>query len=259
MSESTVTHMSKKEPWATVLAQDLYELPLSIWAQGGSTHSQPVPLGAAAPDTHVYLEAIVALHRELRHIRAGAEVDFSVKVISLQAQPLGHQCSASFGKGHLCLHPTVPWETGSALWEPGSVLQHNMASSNPRAASSVDGEHPRYPATRQPFSPPPTTDSPHRPCTLPSSSSSALAKSSLAPLPSFRRTWCLSPVMPELCSSPPWPGKEKGLVKGWPCLPPLRSSPGNISGSSQSARTNVSSTAGASGRGRQGKRQKGNG
>lgn len=164
MSESTVTHMSKKEPWATVLAQELYELPLSIWAQGGSTHSQPVPLGAAAPDTHVYLEAIVALHRELRHIRAGAEVDFSVKVISLQAQPLGHQCSASFGKGHLCLHPTVPWETGSALWERGSVPQHNMASSNPRAASSVDGEHPRYSATRQPFSPPPTTDSPHRPC-----------------------------------------------------------------------------------------------
>lgn len=98
MTQSTLTPMSKKQPWATVLAQDLYELPLSIWAQGGSTHSQPVPLGAATPDTHVYLEAIVALHRELRHIRAGPEVDFSIKVISLQAQPLGHHYSASFGK-----------------------------------------------------------------------------------------------------------------------------------------------------------------
>lgn len=35
----------------------------------------------------MYLEAVVALHRELCHIRAGTEVDFSVKVISLQAQP----------------------------------------------------------------------------------------------------------------------------------------------------------------------------
>lgn len=57
----------------------------------------------------------------------------------------------------------------------------------------------------------------------------------------------------------PQAGRKKGLVKGWPCLPPLRSSPGNTSGSSRSARTNVSSTAGAPGRGREGKRQEGNG
>lgn len=39
------------------------------------------------PDTHVYLEAVVTLHRELCHICAGTEVNFSIKVISLQAQP----------------------------------------------------------------------------------------------------------------------------------------------------------------------------
>lgn len=38
------------------------------------------------PDTHVYLEAVVALYCKLSHVRAGAEVDFSVEVISLQAQ-----------------------------------------------------------------------------------------------------------------------------------------------------------------------------
>lgn len=38
------------------------------------------------PDTHVYLEAVVALYCKLSHVRAGAEVDFSVDVISLQAQ-----------------------------------------------------------------------------------------------------------------------------------------------------------------------------
>lgn len=66
-------------------------------------------------------------------------------------------------------------------------------------------------------------------------------------------------VTPRLCSSPPWPGRKGGLEKGWPCLPPPRSSPGNTSGSSRSARTNVSSTAGGSGRGREGKKQEGNG
>lgn len=38
-------------------------------------------------DTHVYLEAIVALHCKLCHVRTGAEVDFSIEVISLQVQP----------------------------------------------------------------------------------------------------------------------------------------------------------------------------
>lgn len=48
-----------------------------------------VPLLCAhtVPDTHVYLEAIVALNCKLRHVCAGAEVDFSIKVISLQGQP----------------------------------------------------------------------------------------------------------------------------------------------------------------------------
>ena len=39
------------------------------------------------PDTHMYLEAIVALHRKLCHVCAEAEVNFSIKVISLKAQP----------------------------------------------------------------------------------------------------------------------------------------------------------------------------
>lgn len=37
--------------------------------------------------THVDLEAVVALHREFRHIRAGAEIDFAIEVIGLKAQP----------------------------------------------------------------------------------------------------------------------------------------------------------------------------
>lgn len=107
------------------------------------------------------------------------------------SHPLGHQCSASFENCHLCLHPTVPWEPGSALREPGSVPQHSMASSNPRAASSVDGEHPGCPAT----GPALLLTSHHRqspqtlsPCLHPLRH--LLAKSSLAPLPFFRRTWC---------------------------------------------------------------------
>ena len=35
----------------------------------------------------MYLEAVVALHRKFRHVRAGAEVNFSIEVIGLQAQP----------------------------------------------------------------------------------------------------------------------------------------------------------------------------
>lgn len=38
MPQSTVTHEPKKQPWATKLAQDLHELPLSISAPAGSTH-----------------------------------------------------------------------------------------------------------------------------------------------------------------------------------------------------------------------------
>lgn len=79
--------MSKKQPWARVLAQDVYELPQHLGpgrehrfpGRGCSVH--------AGQDTHVYLEAVIALHCKLRHIRARTEVDFSVKVISLQAQP----------------------------------------------------------------------------------------------------------------------------------------------------------------------------
>lgn len=116
----------------------------------------------------------------------------------------------------------------------------------------------------QPFSSPPTTDSPPRLC----------RPAFILFVTSWQRAaWhlCRSSgghgavtcpwstlVMPELCSSPPWPGRKKGLAKGWPCLPPLRSSLGNTSGSSRSAQTNVSSTAGASGRGREGKKQEGN-
>lgn len=111
---------------------------------------------------------------------------------------------------------------------------------------SIPNAHPQD----QPFSSPPTTDSPPRLCH---------PAFLLFVTPWQRAAWHFcrpsgrhgavvcpwsSLVTPELCSSPPRLGRKKGLVKGWLCLPPLRLSPGNTSGSSQSARTNVSSTAG---------------
>lgn len=118
-----------------------------------------------------------------------------------------------------------------------------------------------------------TSPSPHLPpptvppdfATLPSSSSSPLGKEQLGTSAVLQEDMVLSlvPGAPWSCQScaplpPCQEGRKKGLAKGWPCLPPLRSSLGNTSGSSRSAQTNVSSTAGASGRGREGKKQEGN-
>lgn len=144
------------------------------------------------------------------------------------------------------------------------------------AASSVDREHQRCPDMGSPFlltshhSQPPQDLSPCWPTFRHPSSSSPRGKEQFAtsPLP-FRRRGCChfsqehtdhaKAVLLFPLATCAGSGRTRGLEKGWPCLPPLRSSPGNTSGLSRSAQTNVSSTADRSGRGIEGKRQEGNG
>lgn len=135
-----------------MLAQDLYK---SDASQHLGTFPPRVPWCChsiqVVLDTHVDLEAVVALHRELCHICAGTEVDLSIKVISLQAQPPTRTSVLS----QLRKRPPLPSSHSSLearLSSLGTRLsslgtQHSTVSSNPRAASSMDGEHPRYPAT----------------------------------------------------------------------------------------------------------------
>jgi len=174
-------HVINKPRRATTPAQGFHSLQLGISAQGGSRHSHPASLSAAAP-----------CPRRAGHSRVSGSRSCAAPQI-----------------------PSRPCRSGGQFLHRG----HRPASTATRQDIRATSRHLWHPSERCRFSPEHT---------------------------GHPRAALLAPLV-----------RKGGLEKGWLCLPPPHSSPGNTSGSSRSARTNASSTAGGSGR--EGKRQEGNG